>query len=74
MDLLSEQSIHNTLFEHARHQTLILVSHRLTGLEKMDQIIVMDQGRILEKGPYEELMRRKGYFYGLKQIEQEVLV
>ncbi|MGD6794748.1 thiol reductant ABC exporter subunit CydC [Metabacillus indicus] len=74
MDLLSEQSIHNTLFKHTRHQTLILVSHRLTGLEKMDQIIVMDQGRILEKGSYAELMRRKGYFYGLKQIEQEVLV
>ncbi|MGP1907641.1 thiol reductant ABC exporter subunit CydC [Metabacillus sp. JX24] len=74
MDLLSEQSIQDTLFKHAGGNTLILVSHRLTGLEKMDQIIVMDGGRILEKGSYAELMERKGYFYGLKQIEQEVLV
>jgi ATP-binding cassette subfamily C protein CydC len=50
------------------------VSHRLTGLEKMDQIIVMEQGRIVETGSFTELMERKGYFYEMKQIEKSVFM
>ena len=53
---------------------MILVSHRLTGLEKLDQIIVMDQGTIVESGTFEELMNKKGYFYEMKEIEQSVFL
>ena len=60
------------LFAQAKEDTVILVSHRLTGLEKMDQIIVMDHGTIVEAGTFEELMDNKGYFYEMKQIEQSV--
>ena len=62
------------LFEKAKEDTVILVSHRLTGLEKMDQIIVMDNGTIVEAGTFEELMDKKGYFYEMKQIEQSVFL
>ena len=43
------------LFEKAKEDTVILVSHRLTGLEKMDQIIVMDHGTIVEAGTFERI-------------------
>jgi ATP-binding cassette subfamily C protein CydC len=73
MDALTEQSVYAHLFNKAKSDTLILVSHRLTGLEQMDQIIVMDQGTVVESGSFTELMEKRGYFYGLKQIEKSVL-
>ncbi|WP_339212375.1 thiol reductant ABC exporter subunit CydC [Aeribacillus sp. FSL K6-3256] len=72
LDALTEKSIYHHLFEAAKNDTVILVSHRLAGLENMDQIIVMDEGAIVEAGTYKELMNKKGYFYQMKQIEQSV--
>jgi len=72
VDVLTEKVIYNHLFEQAGEDTLLLVSHRLTGLERMDRIVVMEQGSILETGTYHELMQQKGYFYELKQIEKSV--
>jgi len=74
IDALTEAHIMGYLFEKAKEDTVILVSHRLTGLEKMDQIIVMDDGTIVETGTFEELMDKKGYFYEMKQIEQSVFL
>ncbi|WP_417898283.1 thiol reductant ABC exporter subunit CydC [Bacillus haimaensis] len=74
VDVLTEKMIYDHLFEQAKEDTLVLVSHRLTGLEKMDQIIVMEQGRIVEAGSFAELMGRKGYFYEMKQIEKSVFM
>ncbi|MFE7063801.1 thiol reductant ABC exporter subunit CydC [Sutcliffiella sp. NPDC057660] len=74
VDVLTEKMIFDHLFEQAKEDTIVLVSHRLTGLEKMDQIIVMEQGRIVESGSFAELMGRKGYFYEMKQIEKSVFM
>ena len=74
IDALTEASIFDYLFHLAKDDTVILVSHRLTGLEKMDQIIVMDEGTIVESGTFEELMDKRGYFYEMKQIEQSVFL
>ncbi|MGM0838244.1 MAG: thiol reductant ABC exporter subunit CydC [Bacillota bacterium] len=74
VDVLTEKAIFDHLFEQAKEDTLVLVSHRLTGLEKMDQIIVMEQGGIVETGSFTELMERKGYFYEMKQIEKSVFM
>ncbi|ARI79045.1 thiol reductant ABC exporter subunit CydC [Halobacillus mangrovi] len=72
IDALTEQKIYKHLFSKAAEDTLLLVSHRLTGLESMDQIVVMENGTIVETGTYEELMNKQGYFYQMKQIEQTV--
>ncbi|UXH45934.1 thiol reductant ABC exporter subunit CydC [Rossellomorea vietnamensis] len=73
VDALMEKEIFDHLYSAAEGDTLVLISHRLTGLEKMDQIIVMDQGSVVESGSYQELMSQKGYFYEMKQIEKSVL-
>ncbi|UJL46736.1 thiol reductant ABC exporter subunit CydC [Virgibacillus sp. NKC19-16] len=73
VDALTEHSIYGHLHEKAANDTLMLVSHRLRGLEKMDQIIVMEQGAIIESGTFEELMDAKGYFYEMKEIEKSLL-
>src|SRR5699024_4537909 len=63
VDALTEDAIYAHLFEVAKEDTLILISHQLRGLEKMDQIIVMENGRIVESGTFSELMQQEGYFY-----------
>ena len=72
MDALTEEAVYRAIFEAAKEDTLLLITHRLTGLEKMDQIIVMEAGKIVETGTYTELMEKKGYFYDMKQIERSV--
>src|SRR5690606_4488063 len=74
LDAITEKKIYEQLFELAKDDTLVLVSHRLTGLEKMDQIIVIDHGKIIEAGTFNELMQQQGYFYKMKQIEQSVFM
>lgn len=74
VDALTESQLYESLFDIAKDDTVVLISHRLTGLEKMDQIIVMEQGLMMESGTYEELMDKKGYFYQMKEIEQNVFM
>lgn len=73
LDVLTEGRMFNHLLKTAEKDTLLLISHRLTGLEKMDQIIVMENGRIAEAGSFGELMSKQGYFYELKQMERQVI-
>ncbi|MDE5414802.1 thiol reductant ABC exporter subunit CydC [Alkalihalobacterium chitinilyticum] len=73
LDSWTEQRLYELLYKKAKEDTVVVVSHRLEGLEQMDQIIVMDQGKIVEMGTFTELMKAKGYFYQLKQIEKNIL-
>jgi ATP-binding cassette, subfamily C, bacterial CydC len=72
LDSITESQLYESLFKIAKEDTVVLISHRLTGLEKMDQIIVMEQGSIIESGTYDELMDQQGYFYQMKEIEQSL--
>jgi ATP-binding cassette subfamily C protein CydC len=73
LDRWTEKCVYELLFRVAKDDTLLVISHRLEGLEKMDQIIVMDQGKVVEKGSFDELIEKQGYFYKLKQIENDIL-
>lgn len=73
LDYVTEQHVLKQLYEQAAGDTLLLICHRLTGLESMDQIVVMEQGEIVEIGSFTELMEQKGYFYTLKQIESQMI-
>ncbi|MFB5267456.1 thiol reductant ABC exporter subunit CydC [Paenibacillus enshidis] len=73
LDYVTEQRVFRHLLTQAADDTLLLICHRLTGLEEMDRILVMDQGRVIEAGTYAELMEQKGYFYEMKQIELQMI-
>lgn len=73
LDYVTEQSILRHLFAMAGNDTLLLICHRLTGLEAMDKIVVIDQGRVIESGSYHELIEQKGYLYEMKQIELQMV-
>ncbi|MBD8499492.1 thiol reductant ABC exporter subunit CydC [Paenibacillus arenosi] len=73
LDYVTEQHALKHLYAQAANDTLLLICHRLTGLEEMDQILVMDQGKVVETGSYSELMEQRGYFYEMKKIEQQMI-
>lgn len=73
LDSQTEQSVYQEIFKYAEQDTFILVSHRLNGLEHMDQIIVMDHGEIVECGSYNDLMNKQEYFYKMKVLEESLL-
>ncbi|MDQ9387485.1 ATP-binding cassette domain-containing protein, partial [Serratia marcescens] len=62
LDAETEQQILALLRRHCQGKTLILVTHRLYGLEHLDRICVMDDGRIVEQGDHATLMRRQGRY------------
>ncbi|WP_182199292.1 thiol reductant ABC exporter subunit CydC [Paraliobacillus salinarum] len=74
LDAKTELIIMKQIEQLAADDTLLLVSHRINGLEKMDQIIVMEYGEIIELGSYDALMKQQGYLYKMKQLEQSLLI
>ena len=43
-------------------RSLLLITHRLDGLEQVDEIVVLDSGRVVERGTFTELLRANGRF------------
>ncbi|MEQ2025988.1 cysteine/glutathione ABC transporter ATP-binding protein/permease CydC [Xenorhabdus szentirmaii] len=75
LDIDTEQQILSLLRHSCQHKTLIAVTHRLTGLQHMDQICVMDNGHIIERGKHDALLAQQGRYYQFYQrqsyLEQE---
>ncbi|WP_447878596.1 heme ABC transporter ATP-binding protein/permease CydC [Serratia fonticola] len=67
LDAETEQQILALLRQHCRGKTLILVTHRLYGLEHFDRICVMDGGSIVEQGSHAALMRQPGRYAQFRQ-------
>lgn len=73
LDYVTEERVMKHLYAQAAEDTLLMICHRLTGLEEMDRIVVMEEGRVVEAGSFAELMERKGYFYEMKMIERQMI-
>ena len=59
LDRETERRMLRLIFEHAKEKTLIMVTHRLTEIERFDQIYVIDDSRLIENGRFDELMERE---------------
>jgi ATP-binding cassette subfamily B (MDR/TAP) protein 1 len=56
----------------SRKRTTIMIAHRLTSVQRADRILVFDQGRIVEEGRHEELMKGRGIYEDVKISVLEV--
>jgi ATP-binding cassette subfamily B protein len=65
VDTETEERILWQLKSLMRGRTAILISHRISTVKEADQIIYLQDGRIVERGSHEELLTRKGHYYGL---------
>ena len=73
LDPLIERQVLDTLFGVMNGRTSLLITHRLVGLENMDEILVMEAGRIMERGTQAELLERDSTFYRLWEMQNRIL-
>jgi ATP-binding cassette, subfamily C, bacterial CydCD len=73
LDSLTEKEVLDTLFDLMKQKTSLLITHRLIGLEKVDQILVMDHGRIVERGTHAELTQKQGLYHHLLDLQNRML-
>jgi subfamily B ATP-binding cassette protein MsbA len=69
LDNESERRIQQALVELMRNRTTLVIAHRLTTIEHADEIIVMEDGRIVERGKHADLVSSNGAYASLKRAE-----
>ncbi|MBH8561530.1 ATP-binding cassette domain-containing protein [Nostoc sp. CENA67] len=69
LDTVSERLVQAALDDLSRDRTTLVIAHRLSTVQKADQIAVLDQGRVVEVGTHEELLRKGGYYSRLYSMQ-----
>jgi subfamily B ATP-binding cassette protein MsbA len=72
LDSMSERLIQDSLEKLSVGRTVIAIAHRLSTIAKADKVVVIEQGRIVEQGTYQELLQQRGKFWQYYQIQNEV--
>jgi ATP-binding cassette, subfamily B, multidrug efflux pump len=63
VDMETEQRIQKTLNSILKEKTCFIIAHRISSVKEADLILVMENGRIIERGKHQELLNNKGYYY-----------
>jgi len=75
VDAETESRILRNLSDFLKTKTTIIISHRVSALKDCNQIIVLDRGKIVDRGTHEELISREGIYkhiYEMQKLEEEV--
>ncbi len=72
LDSESEALIQEALWKIAKNRTVIIIAHRLSTVRRADNIIVLDNGTIVESGKHAELIKRKGLYSYLWELQSKV--
>ena len=74
VDPENEKELMEAITELTQEKTVIMIAHRLKTVRRADQILVVDNGQIVQRGTHDELMAKKGKYYDMftKQAENYV--
>jgi ATP-binding cassette subfamily B protein len=70
VDADTERRILDALRSELKRRTAIVISHRIFAIQNADLILVLDQGKIVERGKHRELLARKGLYHQIYQLQQ----
>jgi ATP-binding cassette subfamily C protein CydCD len=73
LDALVERQIMDAIIELVGEQSILLITHRLVGLEAMDEIVVLRQGRVIERGTHQELLQARGLYRRMWDLQNQIL-
>jgi ATP-binding cassette, subfamily B, heavy metal transporter len=71
LDTRTEQEIQRSLEEVSRGRTTVVIAHRLSTIINADEIVVLDRGRVAERGRHGELLARNGLYADMWRRQQE---
>lgn len=69
LDTATEQAIQQTLREISSNTTTLIIAHRLSTIVEADIILVMDAGKIVERGSHQELLNSKGQYWKMWKLQ-----
>ncbi|MCI1677111.1 MAG: lipid A ABC transporter ATP-binding protein/permease MsbA [Ewingella americana] len=69
LDTESERAIQSALDELQKNRTSLVIAHRLSTIEKADQILVIEDGRVVERGTHAELLEQRGAYAQLHRMQ-----
>ena len=69
IDTRTEKHIQDAMYKLMEGKTSLIIAHRLSTIAGADQIVVMDQGSIVETGTHQELLAKGGRYYELYQTQ-----
>lgn len=73
VDTATERNIQLALDRLSKNRTTISIAHRLSTLKNADKLLVLDNGRAVEQGTHQELMKLKGIYFKLQQLQSKAL-
>ncbi|MCJ7706767.1 MAG: hypothetical protein MUO38_04020, partial [Anaerolineales bacterium] len=72
LDVLTERSLLQTLLGLMERRTTLIITHRLIGLEEVDEILVLREGHVVERGRHRELVRAGGLYQRMWSLQSEI--
>lgn len=72
LDPITERALLDTIFETLEGKTLLWVTHHLTGIERMDEIIFLEDGRVKMRGTHDELLKTSSYYQKLYELDKPI--
>ncbi|MBU6346409.1 heterocyst formation ABC transporter subunit HepA [Cylindrospermopsis raciborskii] len=72
LDAITEQVIQELLDKFTIGRTVIVIAHRLSTVAKADKVVVIEQGKIMEQGSYQDLIQQQGKFWQYYQTQNDI--
>ena len=73
MDPVTERKVLDTLWENVEDRTLLMITHRLVDMEKMDQVIVLNQGSLAGMGKHHELLAKNPWYAAMYSQQMQII-